>query len=687
MRGEWFKDHWRQVHMDFHMPEFPADAINNFDAKEFVAHLVRGKVNMVALFAKCHFGNSFYNTQVGHKHSGLENDFLMECAVECRKHDIRTIAYYSFCWDKRAWDENPSWRYVNSAGDTFGDGRPWGILCMNTPYRDELCLPQIEEIARDYPVDGYFLDIPLAPEPCFCDFCKAKFEAAHGTELTTDASEETLQQFRLSTVASWFKEIRRICDRHNPDLILLPNGLHYLRHSRETLMLQDVGCWESQPKPGDFLTHSFASRLVRTLPIPAQIMTVRFYQGWGDLTLKPVPQLTTEFAAMLTNGMEACAGDQVNVDGTLQPPVYELFAESFGFVEERESVLKGAATVPHVALLLPEPPEGLPMGYYGEGLEWSPWRGAHKALVESHIQFDVLMSGDICKISDYDVVILPEPGKYGEDVYEHLRTWTADGGILIAIGGSVVRGNRILLDDVLGVELIEPSPFTSSHFAVRPEMRRMAADIPLQLRGRAFKVAPTTAETLADMHYPMAENQPPVKAFRSPYPPAQAEPSSYPFIAVNNYVDGRGVYVAGSLFEVYWATNHHWLRQEICDLYAHLVPEPPFTVDAAQNVEANLMSKGQDLLLNLVQYQLGHQGGKTAIAAIERVDAIHGVRCAVKAPAGSRVILEPQGEELKSSRRKGFVEFVIPSLQYMATARITPGGATRSRSRKAKKKK
>jgi hypothetical protein len=54
----------REVHMDFHMPEFPRDAIVNFDATAFVDHLERGRVNMVALFAKCHFGNSFYNTRV-----------------------------------------------------------------------------------------------------------------------------------------------------------------------------------------------------------------------------------------------------------------------------------------------------------------------------------------------------------------------------------------------------------------------------------------------------------------------------------------------------------------------------------------------------------------------------------------------------------------------------------------------
>jgi len=673
MRGAWFLDHVRQVHMDFHMPEFPAEAIKRFNAKEFVAHLVRGKVNMVALFAKCHFGNSFYNTRVGHKHAGLEQDFLMEAAGECQRHGIRTLAYYSLCWDKRAWDENPDWRLRDSQGNTFGADRAWGILCMNTPYREELCLPQIEEIARDYPVDGFFLDIPFSMSSegqCRCKYCQAKFEAAYGVKLTAETPRDLCERFRVGTVASWLREVRLICDRHNPELILVPNGLHGLRHSREALLLQDVAVWESQPQPGDYLTHSYAVRTVRTLPRPAQVMTVRFYQGWGDLTMKPVAQLTTEFAAIMANGGVTNAGDQVNVDGTLQAPVYDLFAEAFGFVEEREKLLRGAKSATHAALLLPEPDPGLPMCYYAPE-DWAAWRGAHKALVESHIQFDILMTGDIERLGDYEVVILPEPAGYSDDVIERLRMWTASGGTLMAVGGALVRKNRMALEDVLGVQYVEPSPFTLSHYVLRPEVRGAAADMPLQLRGRTFKVTPTTAERLADLHYPQAQWQPPVKAFRSPYSPASRGASPYPLITVNAFVEGRGVYVAGSLFEVYWRTNHHWLRQTLAGLYDYLVPDPPFRVDAAQNMEANLMEKGGDLLLNLVHYQLGHQGGKTAIAAIERVDPIGDVCCAVKAPSGSIVVVEPEGREIAAAEKDGFVEFTVPSVRYMATARVT----------------
>ena len=137
---ELYYDHMRQVHMDFHMPEFPLNAIRNFDAKRFVDNLERGRINMVALFSKCHFGNSFYDTKAGHKHEGLEQDFLMEAASECRRRGIFTYAYYSLCTDVRAYREHENWRYIDRAGSDSGVKGPWARLCLNTPYKEELVL-------------------------------------------------------------------------------------------------------------------------------------------------------------------------------------------------------------------------------------------------------------------------------------------------------------------------------------------------------------------------------------------------------------------------------------------------------------------------------------------------------------------------------------------------------------------
>ncbi len=46
---QWFRENIRQVHIDFHMPEFPRDAIHNFNAQEFVAEFVRAKANVIGI--------------------------------------------------------------------------------------------------------------------------------------------------------------------------------------------------------------------------------------------------------------------------------------------------------------------------------------------------------------------------------------------------------------------------------------------------------------------------------------------------------------------------------------------------------------------------------------------------------------------------------------------------------------
>ena len=47
--------------------------------------MVRGKLNEVTVFSKCHVGNSFYFTEVGHRHQGLRREFLMEVGVKAPK--------------------------------------------------------------------------------------------------------------------------------------------------------------------------------------------------------------------------------------------------------------------------------------------------------------------------------------------------------------------------------------------------------------------------------------------------------------------------------------------------------------------------------------------------------------------------------------------------------------------------
>jgi len=664
-RSDWFGKCMRQVHMDFHMPEYSPEAVTSFNAEEFVGHLVHGKINMVALFAKCHFGNAFYNTRVGHKHAGLPNDFLGESVAECRKNGIRTLAYYSLTVDKYAYDNYPHWREMREDGTPVPVGGPWAMVCCHAPYADELVLPQIEEIAKDYPVDGFWIDIP-GGRPCYCQYCKDKFKLLYNRELE-DASPEEHRAFHMEGTTRVLKEARIICDKYNPDLVLLTNESWGLHTPRDMSVQNDVGCWESQPHT-NYLSHSYTTRHIRTLPVPVQVMSVRFYQGWGDLTLKPTAQMTTEFASMIGNGTMAVSGDQVQVNGTLQPAVYDMFNSAFGFVEEREDLLLECKTVKDTAMIVPIQGSWYDCKHAKGGSQL----GAHKALLESQVQFDVLSSLDLHLFDDYHTLVLTEPNHYAPEVFEKLRSWVEQGGTLIATGGSLLKDGKLALEEVFGFEYLEPSTFSASFFFPHDKVRGTADKLPLQLRGRSHKVIPTTAETVADLYYPEIE-QTQVYSFRSfRSAPPQMKPSNFPFTTINAYGKGRAVFIAGPVFDVYWDTNHHWIRQFIDGLFSYLQPEALFRFEAPPILEGNLMQhQDGDLLLNIIHYQVGHQACKEAIPAIERVHPIREVPCRVKASGVTKVLLEPEGKELAFEQDGAHVHFVIPEIEYLGMIRIS----------------
>jgi hypothetical protein len=88
-------------------------------------------------------------------------------------------------------------------------------------------------------------------------------------------------------------------------------------------------------------------------------------------------------------------------------------------------------------------------------------------------------------------------------------------------------------------------------------------------------------------------------------------------------------------------------------------------------VESNLMRlEGGDLLLNLIHYQVGHQGAQSAIPSIERVHPVHDIPCLVKAPEATSVTLEPSSEELEFTMEGDYASFTVPEVQYLGMVRI-----------------
>lgn len=671
MSDNWHRERVRQVHLDFHIPEFPREALTAWDAKKLVSELVRARVNVVAMFAKCHFGNAYYDTKVGHKHRALNGDYLREVVDEAHKHDIKVIAYYSLGTDEWIVKRNPDWYQVDEQGHIRdGNGTVWHRPCMNSPYREELVLPQIREIAENYDADGLFLDIPyIQHHRCFCRYCRRKFKELHGRELDPSLLEHEaalVTEFARTSAIRCLQEIRRLAKSLKPEIKIAVNCAWKMGEPREVHETADIGVWESQPAAGSYLYNSFKARWSRHQDAPSQIMTVRFTEGWGLLTCKTAEQLKYEASCIMANGGIVNIGDQAMQDGSLQSGAYDVLGDVFSFVEERERWAVGAESVKHIALVC----------NYTSNRYWDKGDfaslGAAKMLTEAHRQFDVFYNDEFPDLAGYRTVVLPETVRLSPASIGRLEDFVRAGGTLLAAGRAAFPGSGTSfgLGKLLGLDFVEFAPYRCAYLAEDAALWKGLPAIPQLLDGPILKTCPAGAEILSPLLWPSGESVPP-RAFRHDLPPPGPE-SGHPGISSHAFGSGHALYVAAEIFSQYWNTGHHWLRRIVGNLLDRFDREPPFRLDGPPTVEAVMTVKDGKRCLHLINFQATHTGNRetSLYDPVESITPVRDLRVAVRAEGLTRITLRPEGTDLPFVLSGGYAEFTVPRLHIYGVAEI-----------------
>ena len=163
-------------HPDFHIPE-DVDVGVGFDADDYGRRLHDCGADAVVFFAKCHYGHSYYHTNVGFRHPRLKSDLLADTIEGCHKHGVGVIGYYSVFLDTAAMRQHPDWQLQATAAKTDAgfDSGNFLPVCVNSPYGDELMIPQCVEVVQRYDVADMFLDTMTGFQPCYCENCRRAF--------------------------------------------------------------------------------------------------------------------------------------------------------------------------------------------------------------------------------------------------------------------------------------------------------------------------------------------------------------------------------------------------------------------------------------------------------------------------------------------------------------------------------
>ncbi|WP_396667533.1 alpha-amylase family protein [Microbacterium sp. R86528] len=350
----------RSVHLDFHTSPLIQPVGNEFDAIEFADRFERLGVDSVTLFAKCHHGQLYYDTDRPERHPGLGSRNLLREQVEAlRTKGIRTPIYLSVLFDEHAAAMRPDWVALDERRELLrvdSHGVPgWHILDMTSPYRDYLA-DQITDVLEQFPdADGFFYDI------CFDQpgFSPSFREAVRRLGLDPDkeadrgraaqaVSHDYMARYRDMVAGGVGHDgrARSIFFNSRPRLHLAAEKEFCTHDEVEAL---PTGGWGYAYAP-------YVARNVLPVQPRALGMMGRFFGSWGDsASIHPEAALMYEAMQMVSLGMGICIGDSLPASGRSHEAVTARLQGPFRYVEKVQDATKGYDRVVEVGVVRPVP--------------------------------------------------------------------------------------------------------------------------------------------------------------------------------------------------------------------------------------------------------------------------------------------------------------------------------------------
>ena len=639
---DWLRSVYRELHVDAHFGQVPAP-YENFNAEAAADTFKASGFQMISYFAVCNAGYSYYPTKIGVEHPGLKRDFTGEMTAALKKRGIRVLAYVSAGPDRRYGSEHPDWVRV-SRGPAAGNRGGASQMCLNSPWVEQVHIPQLQELVALYDVDGFFLDGLIAKfirGACYCRYCREAF----GAEIPAEDGDPKVfahYQFLSRSGARYAERVIGALQQKKPGLAFVLNHIWVTRNPVKPPAVVTQLVWEPAPPYTGVLSmdFSFEARYLASQPGIANwsCMTTRG-NGWGDYSLRDVSTFRHEAAVLLAGGGRPYFGDDSYPSGNPDPAVYRTYGEVNRRTAELEPFLKGFAPVKDIAVLLSADSiwGNLPLNPPRDWMN-SPsspgTAGAHRALVEEHAQFSILNSELMAEtLGDYRALVLPEQCILSDRECEAIRRFVAAGGVLIATGETGTRDakNQPLADfalaDLLGVKRIG-----------RADARRcfLRSGMDVQVSGAYQRIAANGATTLLPLVPPVGAKQAPA-----------AEPEG-PGVTIHSFGKGQAVYCAAPLYGAYHQYGTPALRDLAWWMLERVHPKSR-RVMALENVpasiEATVHARGEDRLLHLV-------------SRAQEYIPVEGIRVRLEAAARPRrVSAIPEKETAGFDWKNGYIEF------------------------------
>jgi len=623
------------IHFDFHAgPD--CNEIGRNTTPAMVERIIEAAhPDYLQIDCKGHPGLSSYPTKAGNPAPGFVGDPLRVWREATARHGVALYMHYSGVWDSEAIRQHPEWAAVNADGTTNRNA-----TSFFGPYADRLLIPQLRELAREYGVDGAWVDGECwASVPDYSGSALKAFRAATGIqEIPRRPGEPHWHEFLQFNREAFRNHLRHYLaevKKTDPAMQLCSNWA-FTDHMPEAVGAP-VDWISGDFSPEDSVNSArFSGRYLAHQGKPWDLMAWSFTttgERRNGSRQKSAVQLEREAAVVLAQGGGFQPYYNQRRDGSVPEEHLPVIAEVAKFCRARQPYCQGATPVPQIALLYST------ASHYREinGLfnrDLSRISGTLQALVESQQVVDVVSEHHLeGRMADYPLIVVAECDYLEPAFKQELVRYVENGGNLLLIGPQAAS----LFVAELGVSLE----------AARSEPRYLAW-------GDAL--IPTWDETRT----PQLEAR--AQAFGQLHAANDRNSASQPAASVAALGKGR---IAATYFSVsrgYLGTRSPQARAFLNELTHRLFPAPMVEVKGSSDVDVSVNRLPGKLAVNLVNTAGPHWDTKKPLS--DSIVPVGPLEIAIRTSAQpAKITLQPAGQRLAFEYREGVARFTVPRLE------------------------
>lgn len=416
---------------------------------------------------------AFYPTRIpGHPVSPAlgDRDVVAETVAALHAAGVRAIGRIDPSLGSPQMLERHPERFARDANGAPMKLHDYYLTCPNGAHYFGFMLDVVGEIMERYPLDGLWANAaqfsPWSSARCWCEGCVKAFHAAGGTgplpkEDWGDPAWKTYNESRYATIAEWNRRVKAVIDAKRPACAWLPLSqvIESWDHIRKggwdidaTAPHSDAAVLEAQRRYCNLWWPGMESRYAHGMdPERGAGITISYFYPWWRFTHAPVAENRVWAAQIVAHG----ARPWLHLTGFMSKrfdrrglaPMKALFAH----FKSRPDVYDDRRSAAEVALVFSRRTLDYAGGADPDANYLDAFRGAHNALMDDRIPFDLLSDRNLApaRLARYRAVVLPNLACLADDAAANLEAY-------VRAGGHVVATYRTGFLDELGVARAEP---------------------------------------------------------------------------------------------------------------------------------------------------------------------------------------------------------------------------------------